>query len=671
MDSCIISGNHCGSATHSYGGGIYSEALSFTLTNSQVISNRADSALAILLFDEEATDNVILNSRISNHQIPNQSHRSIIELSSPSSTLEMRNCLVDNNRGMAIKVVNTAFGKSSLLLSHCTIVNSFSGALSVQNTNTQITNSILDNRLSEITLSGTQSVKVNSSFVKGGYTGGGNIAGDAMFNPANAFHLLDGSPCLSSANPAFAEANDYFGNVRPQPSYTLPDMGAIETHQKLSYVDVRFFYDINENGLRDTEERYTEIGAVQNQHHITYNNTRKEGLRIYVDTGMVSFEYDTFLYSKWKVTNQALHQFEVDTAVNAWAIEFGMAPKENKIEVHAYMVADPFRCNENANLYLTLSNDFIPIIDHILWLQIDDRLSSFAFQPSPDTMHSDHLVGWKIAELYPAESVHFEGTITVPGIGGDINIGDHFSFKTWLDDEVDETLVSYDPELRCSFDPNDKLVNPSRSDSLALVDEPLHYTIRFQNTGNDYARNVMIIDSLDANLDMSTFRLIHTSHPEHISVVIEGHMIRFVLNDIFLLDSTTNFEASQGHVSFTIKALPGSEQVRIDNKGSIFFDFNPAIITNTTSNLMVKSFTVGNHEPSPSTLISVYPNPTDGLLYFSKVVNHVYVYNMEGKLLKKVKDVSQMDIALLHEGMVVLKMVYQGVMQVQKIVLMK
>ena len=160
---------------------------------------------------------------------------------------------------------------------------------------TQITNSILDNRLSEITLSGTQSVKVNSSFVKGGYTGGGNIAGDAMFNPANAFHLLDGSPCLSSANPAFAEANDYFGNVRPQPSYTLPDMGAIETHQKLSYVDVRFFYDINENGLRDTEERYTEIGAVQNQHHITYNNTRKEGLRIYVDTGMVSFEYDTFL----------------------------------------------------------------------------------------------------------------------------------------------------------------------------------------------------------------------------------------------------------------------------------------------------------------------------------------------------------------------------------------
>ena len=52
--------------------------------------------------------------------------------------------------------------------------------------------------------------------------------------------------------------------------------------------------------------------------------------------------------------------------------------------------------------------------------------------------------------------------------------------------------------LRCSYDPNDKQINPlGRSEEgYILRDEPVIYTLRFQNTGNDFARNVRLVDTL-------------------------------------------------------------------------------------------------------------------------------------------------------------------------------
>lgn len=57
--------------------------------------------------------------------------------------------------------------------------------------------------------------------------------------------------------------------------------------------------------------------------------------------------------------------------------------------------------------------------------------------------------------------------------------------------------------IRCSFDPNDKLVNPvgPHNDSLSLLSNPLEYTIRFQNTGNDTAFLVTIKDTISPNFE--------------------------------------------------------------------------------------------------------------------------------------------------------------------------
>ena len=62
-----------------------------------------------------------------------------------------------------------------------------------------------------------------------------------------------------------------------------------------------------------------------------------------------------------------------------------------------------------------------------------------------------------------------------------------------------------------SYDPNDKLVNkPSMINP--MEQEELTYTIHFQNEGNFPANKVVIKDTLDSNLDLSTFEFVHSKH---------------------------------------------------------------------------------------------------------------------------------------------------------------
>ena len=69
---------------------------------------------------------------------------------------------------------------------------------------------------------------------------------------------------------------------------------------------------------------------------------------------------------------------------------------------------------------------------------------------------------------------------------------------------------AYESIVRCSFDPNDKRADPVGygSENYTLKDQNIIYTIRFQNTGNDTAFHVQIIDTLDVNLNLENIRFL-------------------------------------------------------------------------------------------------------------------------------------------------------------------
>ena len=175
-------------------------------------------------------------------------------------------------------------------------------------------------------------------------------------------------------------------------------------------------------------------------------------------------------------------------------------------------------------------------------------------------------------------------------IGGSLTFESFVNFEdNGVPQRTDE--FEYLAEFRCAYDPNDKLVTPSRQGNFTQFDEKLTYTVRFQNTGNDVANDVVIRDLIDDNLDLSTFQLLGSSHFETLSTSIEDRLITFEFKDIFLPDSTADFEGSNGFVMFTIQPTVAnlSEFTDIENEASIFFDFNPPIITNTALNVMISS----------------------------------------------------------------------------------
>ncbi|CAA9320657.1 MAG: hypothetical protein AVDCRST_MAG56-6941 [uncultured Cytophagales bacterium] len=175
------------------------------------------------------------------------------------------------------------------------------------------------------------------------------------------------------------------------------------------------------------------------------------------------------------------------------------------------------------------------------------------------------------------------------GTGAGSKVSRGFVSQLPADDAEPEVDVECLP-ITDSFDPNDKLVLPAgiTSEHLTAFGQELEYTVRFQNTGNDYAYQVVVTDTLSDKLDISTLRVAGASHPYKFTVSGKGRpVLTWTFNNINLPDSTRDGVGSNGFVKFTIKPLAGLPTgTRLENFADIFFDYNPPVRTNTVVNTL-------------------------------------------------------------------------------------
>lgn len=180
-----------------------------------------------------------------------------------------------------------------------------------------------------------------------------------------------------------------------------------------------------------------------------------------------------------------------------------------------------------------------------------------------------------------------------------------------------------------SYDPNDKqchlptYIQPD-------VQENLQFTVRFQNDGNFPALNVVVRDTISTNLDLSTFRFVGSKHPVSYSIDAVSREVVFRFSGIQLLPSVDSLEGSQGYFTYEIMESPNlSLNSEITNTAYIYFDFNPAIITNTTLNI---NGYLGFSENATNQL-TVYPNPSNGILQITGIEHgQLYVMSLTGQL---------------------------------------
>ncbi|MEL6394188.1 MAG: T9SS type A sorting domain-containing protein, partial [Bacteroidota bacterium] len=167
-----------------------------------------------------------------------------------------------------------------------------------------------------------------------------------------------------------------------------------------------------------------------------------------------------------------------------------------------------------------------------------------------------------------------------------------------------------------AFDPNDKTALPVGYgiDRFIEPTTPIDYLIRFQNTGTDTAFNVRLVDTLDSDLDLSTFEVLSASHEFRPELDTAG-VLTIYFDNIMLPDSNIDLRGSNGFFSYRIQPRADLElPFIVTNRAGIYFDFNEPIITNTVLHTVDTGFIA---EPNsigqvrrPLAELKVSPNPS-------------------------------------------------------------
>ena len=216
-----------------------------------------------------------------------------------------------------------------------------------------------------------------------------------------------------------------------------------------------------------------------------------------------------------------------------------------------------------------------------------------------------------------------------------------------------------------AYDPNDKTEahGPEILHATFTSNDYLFYTIRFENTGNASAINVRINDILNTMLDENTIKVESASHTYVLDRV--GNNLTWKFDNIMLPVSVANTTTGKGYVTFKIKPKPGyAVGDIIPNTASIYFDFNPAIVTNTFQTEFVAAL---ESESFVTDVFSVYPNPTTSILNilskFNNTISEVNIYDLLGKqLLNKKMAVSttEIDMTNYSPGLYLLEVVSEN-----------
>lgn len=356
------------------------------------------------------------------------------------------------------------------------------------------------------------------------------------------------------------------------------------------------FIDVNENKVLDVDEPalvniiydYFPSGS-----KIYSSLTNPTYLHDVPSSSVVSFGVENLL---WELTTDSMsYTINVDPNdpnATADSLYFGLKAIQDIAEMTTVVNSPNTRCNTTILFDVHATNTGTTFNSGTLWLEFDEAITSFTFVDQPDLTDGTHKVGWNFDNLPPSGQLNRKINLDIPG-PGTIDLGtylQHQSYVEFSDGTTDYTSDDFDYEtiVLCSYDPNDKMVYPRREGNFSFPDETLVYTIRFQNTGNAEAIDVVVLDTLEAFLNPTTLRVLSTSHPAVLTTELrEGNIIHFTFRDIYLPDSLSNPEGSNGYVSFSIDPIAGLEEAdEIRNDVAIYFDFNPPIYTNETLNIL-------------------------------------------------------------------------------------
>lgn len=460
---------------------------------------------------------------------------------------------------------------------------------------------------------------------------------------------------------AFAGQSVYIAFVMENDNGDRWIVDNIRMHQNL--LRVVAFLDLNNNGIKEITENYFNIGNYQvsvNNGTTTNYSTNSEALYINPINGTDLYDISFAIHPEYTGYYSSLTNYnDLNPALLGLNTTLYLPiTKTNLIsDVGTYvcsLTTPRPGFNYYNQIYYYNNGEFVEngTIEFT-------KPTNFTITNISDANAVQNATGFTLnySDLQPFEWRSVLITMTVPPIPT-VQIGQIVTSSVTINCNNTEIFSNnnsgYSTDcISSSYDPND--INENHGPTIVkdnfTTDDYLVYTIRFQNTGNASTSTVRVEDFLDTKLNPATVRMIGGSH-EFILSMQNNHLV-WKFDPIYLSPMSVDEANSNGYITFKVKPFPGYVVGDIiPNTASIYFDTNPAIVTNTFQTEFIaalanESFNLDN--------IVIYPNPSNDFINIQVGQNENKMQSIEitdilGKKVFESKFENKINISNLTQG---------------------
>jgi len=375
----------------------------------------------------------------------------------------------------------------------------------------------------------------------------------------------------------------------------------------------RVFMDLNSNSVQDSNEYGIQNTNIVEQSTGAFSITNSNGnyLTTLINPGsytVLAPVFNTGYFTSMPASHSVLFP---GLNLNSFNNDFAIQPVQTVNDLAISITPlSAFRPGFYATYNITCFNTGSTIQTPEIYFYPDSSVTFVNSSLIPNAVTTDS-VSWILPPLNPLQQQSFIVNVLVDNtvvIGSMVNSS--ALVLPIVGDNVPGDNISYwEVLVTGSMDPNDILVNRETLFTTEMGAPPfLEYLIRFQNTGNDTAFNVKVMNPISTDLDMNTFEVAQSSSPMDFQFYSNIRTAEFKFNNILLPDSNVNEPLSHGFVRYRIKPVPGLGMgTVIRDSTAIYFDFNTAVMTNTALTEII--FPVGISGPENPFAVGVYPNP--------------------------------------------------------------
>lgn len=302
------------------------------------------------------------------------------------------------------------------------------------------------------------------------------------------------------------------------------------------------------------------------------------------------------------------------------------------------------------------------------------KFAYYNANPAP-SLATSSFVRWDVPALSNTDSLPFHifyylrtsGSFLLPGDTAHSSV---IITSATTDADTSNNTISFIDTARAAFDPNEIIVSPGGSISSGTE---LQYTIHFENTGNDTAANIYVLDTLPNTVEIGTYKIIAASHVMFVtkfSDSLGNNILKFDFPNIKLPDSS-HHDVCKGMVTYTIKTKNGlPDCTPINNRAGIYFDDNEVVLTNTARNII--GCNVGILTVNTSEDVKVFPNPAADVLNIQTPLyayeSYVVTNSIGSTLLHGNLNNAKVNISSLTPGIYYLKLTGKAGVAVRKFV---